>query len=307
MVSFRFHIVSLTAIFLALALGTAIGATVVDRATVDLLQDQLGNVERRADDIAAENRRLDNEISFLDRAVKQGEAEFVRGRLAGVPVLLITVEGSSPAALEALREAVVDAGAQLQGTLTFTERMRLDSDDHLDALATILATPPSRAETVRRATLQRLAQRATDPAAENLLPALRDSAFVSFEAPTGSALDLATLPVPETRFLVVSDGDPAVPNSDLATPLVGMLAGTGRVVAADLSAVALEAPGPRAAFAGAMRVEAAVAGRVSTVDNAAEAQGRVAVILALADIGAGRFGHYGRGPRASRALPETPG
>ena len=37
MINFRFHIVSLIAVFLALALGIVMGATVVNRAIVDRL------------------------------------------------------------------------------------------------------------------------------------------------------------------------------------------------------------------------------------------------------------------------------
>ena len=38
MINFRFHVVSLIAIFLALALGVVIGAGVIDRGVVDTLE-----------------------------------------------------------------------------------------------------------------------------------------------------------------------------------------------------------------------------------------------------------------------------
>ena len=44
MINFRFHLVSLTAVFLALGIGIAVGATVVDRATVDFLETRLKGV-----------------------------------------------------------------------------------------------------------------------------------------------------------------------------------------------------------------------------------------------------------------------
>ncbi|MBV9664035.1 MAG: copper transporter, partial [Actinobacteria bacterium] len=44
MINFRYHLVSLTAVFLALAIGIAMGATVVDQATVKLLRSQLESV-----------------------------------------------------------------------------------------------------------------------------------------------------------------------------------------------------------------------------------------------------------------------
>ncbi len=41
MINFRFHVVSLIAIFLALALGVVIGAGVIDRGVVDALDSRL--------------------------------------------------------------------------------------------------------------------------------------------------------------------------------------------------------------------------------------------------------------------------
>ena len=47
MINFRFHIVSLIAVFLALALGVVMGSTVIDRAIVDGLHDRIDR--RRAE------------------------------------------------------------------------------------------------------------------------------------------------------------------------------------------------------------------------------------------------------------------
>ena len=47
MINFRYHLVSLTAVFLALAAGITIGAGVVDRATVTRIEGQLRNVDSR--------------------------------------------------------------------------------------------------------------------------------------------------------------------------------------------------------------------------------------------------------------------
>ena len=42
---------------------------------------------------------------------------------------------------------------------------------------------------------------------------------------------------------------------------------------------------------------------VSTVDDLEDFRGRAATVLALADLGAGRVGHYGLGPGADRLVP----
>ena len=61
MINFRFHLVSLIAIFLALALGVVIGAGVIDRGVVDTLDNRLEHVEAKADRIQVENDVLNGE------------------------------------------------------------------------------------------------------------------------------------------------------------------------------------------------------------------------------------------------------
>ena len=55
MINFRFHVVSLIAIFLALALGVVIGAGVIDRGVVNALNNRLDSVEAKSDRIQGEN------------------------------------------------------------------------------------------------------------------------------------------------------------------------------------------------------------------------------------------------------------
>src|ERR687893_1776051 len=109
MISFRFHIVSLTAVFLALAIGIAVGASVVDRATVDTIEDQLRGVQRRAEATNRENDELRSRLGQWDRFGEQGGEELVRGRLQNVPVLLVTVQGIDRKPIEDIRSALVAA------------------------------------------------------------------------------------------------------------------------------------------------------------------------------------------------------
>src|SRR5687768_1406651 len=94
MVNFRFHLVSLTAVFLALAMGIAMGATVVDRALVDQLEEQLNGVERRTERTNADNGRLQEVVGGWERFAAQSGDQLVDGRLAGLPVLVVGVHGT---------------------------------------------------------------------------------------------------------------------------------------------------------------------------------------------------------------------
>jgi len=55
-----------------------------------------------------------------------------------------------------------------------------------------------------------------------------------------------------------------------------------------------------------VREDEALAARLSTVDDIDDFAGRLAAVLALADLGAGRTGHYGVAGGAQRLLPAPP-
>ena len=85
MISLRFHIVSIIAVFLAIAIGIVVGATFVDRATVDLLQNRIDTVEENLDARRAEIADLESQID-QDGGYIAASADFaVTDRLSDVP------------------------------------------------------------------------------------------------------------------------------------------------------------------------------------------------------------------------------
>ncbi|HET7720262.1 MAG TPA: copper transporter, partial [Acidimicrobiales bacterium] len=62
MINLRYHIVSLVAVFLALGLGIVMGTTVIDRVTVDALNDRLDTVQRSQGAVREENGRLKAQV-----------------------------------------------------------------------------------------------------------------------------------------------------------------------------------------------------------------------------------------------------
>jgi hypothetical protein len=309
MVNFRFHLVSLTAVFLAVAIGIAVGATVVDQATVDALKNRLDGVRERVDRTDGENVALRRELGSWTKFAQEADNEAVAGRLADVPVLVLAVHGIERDPVEELDRSLVAANARTQGTLWFTSKLRLEKPDDVEALGAMLGTPSRSPEALRRAVVGRLVTVLTGREPAGLLGALRAAAFVEFEAPAGRSADVAVLPAPGTRFLVVSAANAEVPNEQLAVPLAVQLAReTGsRVLAAEpgRDPVAPGEPAQRALFVGQLRQDDQAAALLSTVDNLEDFRGRFAVVYALRDLAAGKVGHFGVGPRATRLVPET--
>lgn len=310
MINLRYHIVSLVAVFLALGLGIVMGTTVIDRVTVDALNDRLDTVQRSQGAVREENGRLKAQVDQGQDFAVATRDQLLRGHLRNVPILVVAVAGIDRRPVDELRQALVGAQANLEGTIWFTSKMRLTSDGDVRALATALDLPVDRPEVVRRQALAKVASARETAAAEaSPLAALQIAGFITYEAPplptstttTAAPPTLAALPLANTRYLVVSGAGAEVGDDVVAVPLVQAYAqASGRVVAAESG---VDTDGGRAVFVGLLRGDS-LAARMSTVDNIESPMGQTAAVLALEDLGVPRFGHYGVGRGAQRVLPQ---
>ena len=309
MINLRYHIVSLVAVFLALGLGIVMGTTVIDRVTVDALNDRLDTVQRSQGAIREENGRLKAQVDQGQDFAVGTRDQLLRGHLRNIPVMVVAVAGVDRRPVDELRQALVGAQANLEGTIWFTSKMRLTSDGDVRALAAALDLPVATPEVVRRQALAKVASARETAAAEaSPFAALQLAGFITFEAPppptstsTSTPPTLASLPLANTRYLVVSGAGADVGDDVLAVPLVQAYAqASGRVVAAESG---VDTDGGRAVFVGLLRGDS-LAARMSTVDNIESPMGQTAAVLALEDLGVPRFGHYGVGRGAQRVLPQ---
>jgi hypothetical protein len=314
-INFRFHLVSITAVFLALAVGIAIGATVVDRATVATLESQLSRVDRRADTTNTENDHLKGQLGQWQAFADEGKDALVQGRLSGMRVLVVAARGTDPDPVDRLRVSLVSAGASLEGTVWFTSKLKLEvgSPDDVRKLATDVGEIAlDRPDAARRAAMSRLAAAWAGPdptGPANPLQAMVSDRFLDYEPSSTGALPLASLPQPKTVFVVVSSATAEVPNEEVALPFATELARSApnHVLAAEpgREAQGKGQPAVRATFVGPLR-QAQAGGApppLSTVDNLEDARGRIASVLALYDLARGKLGHYGFSPGV-RQLPE---
>lgn len=308
MVNFRFHLVSLTAVFLALAAGIAIGAGVVDRQTVGFLERRLEDVEENRQETIADNDALRSDLGRWEEFAEQTGDQLVAGRLAGVPVVVFALQDTDPAVVEGLRNTLLASGADFRGLVTVTERWALPDTGVVDELRAITdqAAEP-RADAVRRASLQRLVSSwAAGNVAEVAAP-LEEAGFLDFTPPPGVESRLIDVPLAGSRLILIGGPEASTDTTAIGVPLV-----EAAVDAALLVLVTQPRPADPPAEGGSAEVGlvtavlAADAPRIgaSTVDNIATYQGRIAAVLAVQELATGRTGNYGAGPGASRRVPE---
>lgn len=160
MINLRYHIVSITAVFLALAIGIALGSTLLERATVGTLNDRLDAQAERLDKTDGENARLrrDKEAEARRQAevYTQARALFA-GHLTDQVVLIVAVQGTNDDLVEEARSALVAAGAVVPGVLQISSRWNGLSADEAMSLAQAVGLTSANETVVRSIVINRLA------------------------------------------------------------------------------------------------------------------------------------------------------
>src|SRR4051794_30906770 len=158
MVSFRFFLVSVTAIFLALAVGITVGATVIDKATVDLLHSQIRRATTDVNNTNKQSEALSKALSNANDFDADNAATFVQGKLTDYPIVVTAVHGNDADDhhVQELADLLAAAGARVQGIVWFGSKLKLDKPSDATALSAALelpsTTPP---DAVRRTALNR--------------------------------------------------------------------------------------------------------------------------------------------------------
>jgi hypothetical protein len=231
-ISFRYHVVTIVAVFLALAIGLLAGSAFVEPELADQLRQQ-------TDDLRAEIRAQEEELTE-SRTERDALADFVeavalpltQGRLAGTPVVVVTQAGVEDAVLAQTQEALANAGADVVTTVSATEQIVSEDPATQEELAIMLGEPTAPAEELPTLTAQALAERLSAPrsplAEQDLLASLLSEGFL---APVGGGPSEATLEeIGATGQVVVvlsggrGEGDPVLPPEAFAVPLVESLA-----------------------------------------------------------------------------------
>ncbi|MDQ3947185.1 MAG: copper transporter [Actinomycetota bacterium] len=313
MINFRFHLVSLVAVFLALALGVLMGSTVIDRTIVDGLEASIKRVGDRADETRAENLALKARLDALEGYAEQALPLLIGDRLKGVPVAMVAVRGVDGGAVGQMADILRGGGALVPGVVWLEPSLALPDVSAEVRLGEVLGDPFKKGADLRRTAIDALGRRlaagpeaaGNQPGAADVLAAMGTAGFVAFDS-MGSDFDPAQFPLPGSRVLVIDGSQGKLKPDVVALPLIRALQVGGALVALGEVFSETDSRSGRGAIVSGVRDDQALATRVATVDDLEEPRGRAALALALDELGRGQAGHYGEGPGASRQLPEPP-
>ena len=317
MISLRYHIVSLVAVFLALALGIVVGSTVLQEGTVSALRATSREVRQKSEENRTENLALKQDLARLQTFGAAVLPELVQNRLKGRPVVLVDTDKVDSGLRDAVRKVLEDAGARVDGQITFADnRLALAADADRTDMGRLLAVDTDAADVLRGELVRRLANRLATPAAipqdnnqraSDMLTSLQDADFLAdlkLSRPLASGAD----PFPRQGSIFVLLGPSAAATATAVAPdafLVPLAdqvsARTGGPVAGGEAAAV---PGS-ASWITALRNNRELSRRVSGIDSVDTVYGQLALVEALqGSLQQLPAGQYGIKAGASGLLPK---
>jgi hypothetical protein len=144
LIDFRYHLVSIIAVFLALAVGIAVGAEAVSPQLASTLRTQAHNAAKSNNALYAENSLLKKEIGADELFAQAASGSLLTNLLVGERVALITAPGADTATVNGISSALTRAGATVTGTVALAPQffdVNVTTEADLTAAATALAPP----------------------------------------------------------------------------------------------------------------------------------------------------------------------
>lgn len=300
MISFRYHVFTVVAIFLAVALGIAVGNAYVQPALVSQLQRRTDGLQRQLSEANADEADAKARLDRLEQATDLLPM-LVDGDLAGRHVVVVTHAGVDDASLAQVRRALDAAGAELVTVLAVTEKMSASDRQDRDTLADLFGMsatddPAPLIESAAALVADRLAngppQHGAQPEDDDVLDRLLREAFLSLPngSPSLTEADLEDLGGNGELFVVLAGGDeePAPTTDEFLVPFVEDLVARGATVAA------AESAGTTYPFVATLRDDDGLDGRIVTVDDVDLSIGGAALVLGLERLVVlGQGGDYG--------------
>ncbi|GLZ34562.1 hypothetical protein Lesp02_67490 [Lentzea sp. NBRC 105346] len=307
MISLRYHIVSITAVFLALAVGVVLGSTAISGRLLSGLSNEKNTLGQQVSDLQDERNALNARLAEADRFASSVGPLAVKDRLAERTVVLVTTSDARPTDRDQLVALIKAAGGIVTGELQLTESFSdpNKADQLRDLVARLqpagtslptAADPGTRAGGLFGTLLLLNKDNQPQASADESASALAGLANAGFVRAT-QGVKAAQLAVVLTGGAAVGDsaGDRAATIARFATQMDR--SGAGTVLAgSDGSATGSGA-------IGVVRADTAATSILSTVDNLDTAAGRVVTVLALREQLEGRSGRYGVAGNAEAPSP----
>ncbi|WBC15400.1 copper transporter [Micromonospora sp. WMMA1998] len=312
MINFRYHVVSLTAVFLALAIGLVVGTAALNGPVADSLRENVNGLRK-------DNSLMRQSVNDMQKQLETEEdfaAEMAQlvlpGKLTGRRVLVLTLP-SGRDQTEGVIKMLRTAGADVTGRIDVQDKfINPDSNNNLLELA-VTAARPNSAPTANLPGNGHGVETSSALLANVLVERPAGSAPVS-EADRSSVLQqyaTAGYLTPEDKIsgaaeaVVLVTGQPYVDKDsakkdESVVKIAEQFDRAGALVVAGMGSTGGN-------LVAVVRGDPVLSQTISTVDNANTVQGQLVTSLALAQqLTEKKTGQYGVGDNAAGLLPKLP-
>ncbi|GAB3978604.1 copper transporter [Actinoallomurus acanthiterrae] len=273
MIDFRYHLVSIIAVFLALALGLVVGASALRGPLVDQLKDN-SNRLKNSNEVLRKEKDAAAQVRDYGSQVTDAVAAQVVAGVKDQSVVFVEAPGADDQMRAQTADMVQKAGARISGYITLQSKyldpnQQATLNELTDQLKPAGLTFPADATSYDRTaselasvlvTKQASRNGQEDPAAGQVLSGFKEAGFLTF---SGQPATRATLAIVIAPAAASNDKNADAQNKALgALPIALYTYGGGTVAVGD----------PDSATQGgmikALRDDDAADGHVSTVDTA---------------------------------------
>jgi Copper transport outer membrane protein, MctB len=312
-IDFRYHLVSIVAVFLALAVGIVVGSTALKPGVTKALTAASTHEKKQIDSLLAQQRALKQQASSDQNFAQAAASRLLPGLLTGEDVVIVDAPGADSHTTSGITTALQQAGAKVTGQiglqLSFFDTSG-GTENKLSELAQRLAPAgldlgsqaadpklagqETAAQVIAAALVEGSSSSWTASQSQSILSGFGEQGYLQVSNAGGaggttltSAAALAVVVIPATP--PTSDADPA----NLVLVAVAQqlqTSGQGAVVAGSLA-------GSGTGSAIDEIVSSSAGTQLTTVDSASLESGQIAVAQALHNLLAGQKpASYGVGP-----------
>lgn len=309
MINFRYHVVSLTAVFLALAIGLVVGTAALNGPVADSLRENVNELRKDNQQMRQAVNNMEEQLDREDDFAAEIAGTFLPGRLTGKRVLVLSLPFGRDNT-EGVVKMLQLGGADVVGRVDLQDKF-INPDNNNDLLElAVTAARPTNAPTTNLPGNGHGVETSSALLATVLLDGVSDATPIS-EADRRAVLAAYTnanyLTTSErltasAQAVVIVSGQPYIDKDsakkdESVVKVAKEFNQTGATVVAGNGSEG----GNVVAF---VRGDAVLAGSISTVDNANTVQGQLVTALTLVQqVNENKAGHYGVGDDAASLLP----
>jgi hypothetical protein len=133
-IDFRYHLVSIVAVFLALAVGIVLGSTELRGAALSALDRTSSSLSSKLDAANNENTALQQQVQGDHQFASAAEPVLLKNLLEGKRVLIITTPGAPSTVVNGVKTGLSDAGATISGQVALSSKFADTSASNLSLL-----------------------------------------------------------------------------------------------------------------------------------------------------------------------------